>query len=318
MVGPAGPTRSGSRPRPGRVRAPRGRRARLRPARPSAAGRRAAMSTDRRSANRLAAAWRRRPRRPLPRAHPAPRSVARWPASSRSADPRRAARSCDPLPIDGDDASIGIKRRTHRLDAAMEPGLHGPEWQAKDPGDLDQRKALDVVEHHDRPFLHAEAPERSLELVAIEEARKVVGPRVLIERELAYLDGAPLPDASRLAMTGPNQDPMEPRVEAIGVPERREVAPGGDECLLGRVPRPIRIAEHELGDRVEARDRPERQLVERVSIARHGPLDEDPIHRTSATRRMMRRARSGSCRGQAAVSPLTRRKPSRGAPAIRP
>ena len=82
-------------------------------------------------------------------------------------------------------------------------------------------------------------------------------------------------------MARAHQDPVQPGIEPIGIAERREVAPGGDERLLGRVPRPVGIAEDQLGDAVEPGDRQARELVERVAVACHRSLDENPVHRTS-------------------------------------
>ena len=78
---------------------------------------------------------------------------------------------------------------------------------------------------------------------------------------------------------------MEPAIEAIRVPQRRKVAPGDDERLLGCVLGTVRVTQDETGNGVESTDRDARQLRERVVIARHRPLDQLPVHRASMGRR---------------------------------
>ena len=53
---------------------------------------------------------------------------------------------------------------------------------------------------------------------------------------------------------------MEPGVEAVGIAQRREVAPGGDERLLGRVLGASVVTEDQAGSGVEPADRDARQL----------------------------------------------------------
>ena len=51
----------------------------------------------------------------------------------------------------------------------MEPGLRRPDRDAQDVGDRGKRESLQVMEDDDRAFLDAETPERSIELVAIDQ-----------------------------------------------------------------------------------------------------------------------------------------------------
>ena len=74
---------------------------------------------------------------------------------------------------------------------------------------------------------------------------------------------------------------MQPGVEAVGIAERGEVAPGGDERLLGGVLGPMVVPQDQTGDGIEPADRGARQLRERPVIACHRPFDQVPMHRAS-------------------------------------
>ena len=79
-----------------------------------------------------------------------------------------------------------------------------------------------------------------------------------------------------------DQQPMQPRLEPIGVAEPSDVAPGGDERLLGGVLGRRFVVEDQPRDDQEPAGRDARQLTERVVIAAHRPLHEIPLHRASA------------------------------------
>jgi hypothetical protein len=71
---------------------------------------------------------------------------------------------------------------------------------------------------------------------------------------------------------------MEPGLEAIGIAQSGETAPGGQQGLLGRILGACVVAEDQPGDDIEPADRDASQLTERVVIARHRPLHEIPLH----------------------------------------
>ena len=71
---------------------------------------------------------------------------------------------------------------------------------------------------------------------------------------------------------------MDPGVEAIRVPQVRELAPRHDEGVLQRVLGEPRVAQDPEGDRVQPIADLVHQARERVSISRPGPLDEVSIH----------------------------------------
>ena len=84
---------------------------------------------------------------------------------------------------------------------------------------------------------------------------------------------------SQLVDAGADEQAAKPGVEAIGVAERGQVAPGARERLLDGVLRPLWVAGDHAGDGIEARDRGGRQAREGVAIASPCPDHEIPIHR---------------------------------------
>jgi hypothetical protein len=84
-----------------------------------------------------------------------------------------------------------------------------------------------------------------------------------------------------LAIARVHQHPVDPWVETIRVSKSMDVAPGGDERLLGGILGRGIVVEDQAGDRQESTDRDARQLTERVVIAVHRPFHEYPVHRAS-------------------------------------
>ena len=78
---------------------------------------------------------------------------------------------------------------------------------------------------------------------------------------------------------------MEPRVEALRVAERREVAPGPDQRLLRRVLGSMRVAQDPVREPVAAVDAVGRQGRERLLVAAHRPLHQPDAHRDPSVSR---------------------------------
>ncbi len=144
------------------------------------------------------------------------------------------------------------------------------------------------MQDEDDPLVGVEPPEAALELVAIGELDDGIGRRRFRRREVdvgdVHLDGPAMPPAADLPVAGANEEPVKPGVEAVGITQRRQVAPGGGERLLGRVLGASVVTEDQPGAGVESADRDARQLRERVVIDRHSPLDQVPPHRASQGR----------------------------------
>jgi hypothetical protein len=74
--------------------------------------------------------------------------------------------------------------------------------------------------------------------------------------------------------TRAGHETAQPGLEAIGIAERGEAAPGPDEALLDRVSREFLVPEDEAGRRVQPRDERAGQHGEGVMIATLRSLDE--------------------------------------------
>ena len=135
----------------------------------------------------------------------------------------------------------------------MESRARRADWDPERVGDLGQRHVLVVMKDDDRPLLDRQSVERPLHLVSVGQVAGAV--------DLARFDrnDADAGDVGMLSLclvvAGPDQKPVEPRVEAGGVTERREVAPRLQERRLDRVLGPIPVVNdpHRYG--VETIDR---------------------------------------------------------------
>ena len=87
------------------------------------------------------------------------------------------------------------------------------------------------------------------------------------------------PEPARLIDAGADEQPVEPGVEAIGVPERGQITPGADERVLDGVLGLVGVPEDEPGGAVQTGDRGACQHGEGVMIAPPRSLHEIPLHR---------------------------------------
>ena len=121
-------------------------------------------------------------------------------------------------------------------------------------GDLRQRQVEIVVKDDEGPRLRLEPAEAAFELVAIDhDGDRVVEVRV-INRSQVDIE-AMAPQAAYLVDAGPVEQAMEPRVEAAGIPQRGQVAPGPDERLLDGVLGLVGVTEDEPGGGIQPEDR---------------------------------------------------------------
>ena len=115
-------------------------------------------------------------------------------------------------------------------------------------------------------LLRVEASEASLERIALVHGDRAVPDRGMVDGcqlDLERMSTVP----ARLVHAGVDEETMQPRVEALGVAERRQVAPGAHERLLGGVLAAFRVAQDEARERIEAWDRGTCQDGEGVMIA---------------------------------------------------
>jgi hypothetical protein len=166
----------------------------------------------------------------------------------------------------------------------MEPGLRGTEWDPEDRGDLRQGQVEVVMKDDEGPLERLETQESAFELIAVGDRRRVVGDRGLVQVE--QLDIDPMPsDSPRLIDAGTDEQPVEPRVEAIGIAKRGQIAPGADEGILNRVLRLFGVPKDEPGGGIQPGDRGACQLGEGVMIASPRSLHEVSLHHAPRRRR---------------------------------
>ena len=127
------------------------------------------------------------------------------------------------------------------------------------------------------PHLRVQPEEAAFELVSVGDRRlEALGRRDLDRGELHVHAMAPEP--SRLIDAGADDQPVEPCVEAIGIPERGQVTPGPDERVLHGVLGLFRVPEDEPGGAVQPGDRGACQRGEGVMIALPRSLHEVSLH----------------------------------------
>ncbi len=91
-----------------------------------------------------------------------------------------------------------------------------------------------------------------------------------------------------LVVAGVDQQPLEPGLEAAGVAQAADVAPGVDEALLDRVLAPVRVVQDAIRQREQSVIRGAREHVECLVIAALCPLDQVTLHRRSGMERRLR------------------------------
>ena len=88
--------------------------------------------------------------------------------------------------------------------------------------------------------------------------------------------------AARFGVAGVHEKPMGPGLEPIGIPQLRKMPPGIEQRLLGGVLGEARVtqdpARHGVQGVADAAD----ELVERLFVAVHRPLDELALHASPA------------------------------------
>ena len=150
-----------------------------------------------------------------------------------------------------------------------------PSGTPSSSADLDEAVALEVMQHEDGALLDPESPEAALQLVAVEHAGQLIVAGPVAQGHLADLHRMPAAGLASLAVAAPDEHPMEPGVEAVGIAQRGQVAPRGDERLLRGVGGTIRVAQDQLRQPVQAADLLAGDHVERPrspSIARSTSL----------------------------------------------
>ena len=118
-------------------------------------------------------------------------------------------------------------------------------------GDLGRRKPEEVVQDEDGPLLGRQAPEPTIELVAVSDREQVVGCRRSVDREQPQVRGAATL-ARRLGDADTDHEAGQPRIEPVRIAEVPEVTPGDHQRVLQGVLGPVDVTEDPLGGREQA------------------------------------------------------------------
>ena len=98
------------------------------------------------------------------------------------------------------------------------------------------------MQDEDRPLIDREPAERPLQLVAVGDGGAAVRGRWPIHGQDPDV-GRPLASPLRFVVAGVDEDPMDPGLEALGLPQVRDPAPGEHEGVLQRVLGETRVAQ---------------------------------------------------------------------------
>lgn len=176
-----------------------------------------------------------------------------------------------------DGLRVGQEGLAESSDGVMESRAGCPRWDVEEFGDLNEGQAEVVVQDEDRPPFDRELPERAFQLVAIGKGGAAIRGRWPSHRQDPDV-GSPLTGPLRLVVAGMDEDPVDPRLEAVRIPKLRKPAPGEDEGVLQRILGETRVAQDPLGDRIEAVADLMHQDGERLSVSPTGLFDEVSIH----------------------------------------
>ena len=129
------------------------------------------------------------------------------------------------------------------------------------------------MHHDDRALLGLEPLERGIEQVAVgNDGSDVADNRCVDRQQLDFHRPAATP--ADHVDAGSEDQAVQPRLEAIGIAQARQTAPGGKEPFLDRVSRELVVPEDQSGRRVQPRDERAGKRGEGVMIASPRPLDE--------------------------------------------
>src|SRR4051794_27936736 len=84
--------------------------------------------------------------------------------------------------------------------------------------------------------------------------------------------------ASRFGVTGVDEQPVQPGLEPVRIPQAGQVAPRVEQRPLRGVLGQVRVTQDPTRDRMELVAETSDQRVERLFVAVHRPLDELPLH----------------------------------------
>ena len=140
------------------------------------------------------------------------------------------------------------------------------------------------MEDDDRAVLRRQLPECALQGIAIVDRDDFVRSARSVDRERPDVGAPPLVSAV-LLVTGVDEEPMEPDLEALRVTQPRKLTPGKEECLLDGVLGPLDIAKDPVRDGVAAVTVEVDERGEGVVVACPRSLDQPRSHGRPSRRR---------------------------------
>ena len=141
-----------------------------------------------------------------------------------------------------------------------------------------------VMEDEDSPLIERKPAEGPLQLVAVGERLDVVRVVRPIDREDAH-GRCPSPVARSIRVAGVDKDPVGPCLEAVWLPQVRQLPPDGHEGVLQNVLGEAGIAQDAPSDPEQRVADLVHQIRECRLVARARPLDEVSVHGSPASRR---------------------------------
>ena len=155
----------------------------------------------------------------------------------------------------------------------MVAGLGGANRDPERRRDVGERHPEVVVHDDDRALLGLEPLEGFIEQVAVSNDVRDVADDRCIHRQQLDLHRPASPPADHVD-AGSEDQAVQPRLEAIGIAQAGQTAPGGKEPFLDRVSRELVVPEDQTGRRVQPRDERAGKRGKGVMIASPRPLDE--------------------------------------------
>jgi hypothetical protein len=121
------------------------------------------------------------------------------------------------------------------------------------------------MEDDDGPMIHGESRERSVQEVPISDLVRLIGDGRLDRDGLdGRLEAAP---SSDFVGGCPDEDPVQPTLEPVGLPELGQLPPAAHERLLDGILGEVRVAEDEAGGGIQARAGRADELGEGMPVA---------------------------------------------------
>ena len=144
-----------------------------------------------------------------------------------------------------------IERGEPHEPASARPSVTGPSERISSMAAARDRHPGEVMEHEHGSLVGVEAPEASLQQVAVGDAARLVADDRRGDRREVDLDGATSPLAVDVE-AGVDRQPIEPGPEPVRVAQAGQVPPGADVGVLDGIPGELRVAQDQARNGLRA------------------------------------------------------------------